>query len=139
MSAYDPEDELGRLGIPVHYMQLRDMLAAWDAECRKVYCALGLSSVLQRCVLAHEVAHIALGHHRCTYGGAAAAVVTLAQERAAEVWAARKLITVVELAVARDSGLPDRAIAHELGVTERVYHARLLAEREDEQRWLTYM
>ncbi|WP_162889915.1 ImmA/IrrE family metallo-endopeptidase [Streptomyces olivoreticuli] len=136
MSAYDPEWELRNLGIPIHYMQLRDMLAVWDAESNKVYCAMGLGPVQKRCALAHEVAHIMLGHHRCAHGGGAAAVSTLAQERDAEIWAARKLVTVVELAVARDSGLPNRIIAQELGVTERIYHARLLADEEDEQRWL---
>ncbi|MGG7568887.1 ImmA/IrrE family metallo-endopeptidase [Streptomyces sirii] len=132
---YNPQTELDELGVPVHYLPLRDILAAWDAERRKVYCTQGLGPIQKRCALTHELAHISLGHHRCTYGGATN-VATLAQERAAELWAARRLITVVQLAIASDSELPNSVLARELGVTPRIFRARILAEEEDEQRWL---
>ncbi len=135
VNKYDPESELDSLNIPVHYLPLRDILAAWDAERRKVYCTEGLGPIQKRCALAHELAHVTLGHHRCTYGGITN-VATVAQERAAELWAARHLVSVVELAIAYDSDLPDTILARELGVTPRIYRARLLAEEEDEQRWL---
>lgn len=123
------------MGIPIYYLNLQDTLAAWDAENRKVYCSLGLSSAQRRSALCHELAHITLGHRECLFGGSTP-VAAIIQERSAELWAARKLISVVELAIARDSGLPREAIAKAYGVTERMYHARLLAEEEDERRWL---
>ncbi|MFD9631069.1 ImmA/IrrE family metallo-endopeptidase [Streptomyces violascens] len=135
MSDYDPEAEIEKLGIPVEYLPLHDVLAAWDADRRKVYCAIGLSQTQTRCSLGHELAHIELGHHRCSYG-TAPVLSTLSQERAAELWAARKLISVVEVTIAKESGLPTNTIAHALGVTERMYRARLLAEKDDESRWL---
>ncbi|GAU71603.1 hypothetical protein SSP35_55_00040 [Streptomyces sp. NBRC 110611] len=135
MNAYDPEAEIDAIGVPICYLPLRDSLAAWDAERRKVYCSEGLGPIHKRCALAHELAHIALGDHRCAYGGTTN-VATFAQERTAELWAARRLISVVELAIAYDSGLPDSILARQLGVTPRIYRARLIAEKEDEQRWL---
>lgn len=138
MSDYDPEAEIEKLDIPIEYLPLRDVLAAWDAEHRKVYCATGLSPTQARCSLGHELAHIKLGHHRCNYG-TAPVLSTLSQERAAELWAARKLISVVEVTIAKESGLPVHAIARALGVTERMYRARLLAEKDDEDHWLGNM
>ncbi|MWA07877.1 ImmA/IrrE family metallo-endopeptidase [Streptomyces sp. BA2] len=136
MSAFDPEAEIEQMGIPIYYLNLQDTIAAWDAEHRKVYCTLGLSSAQRRSALCHELGHITLGHRECMFGGSTP-VAAIVQERSAELWAARKLISVVELAIARDSGLPRRTIAQAYGVTERMYHARLLAEEEDERRWLS--
>lgn len=136
VSAYDPEAEIERMGIPIHYLKLQDTIAAWDAEHRKIYCTVGLSPVQKRSALCHELAHITLGHRRCMFGGSTP-VASIVQERSAELWAARKLISVVELAIAKDSGLPRATIAQAYGVTERMYHARLLAEEEDDRRWLS--
>ncbi|WP_274919545.1 ImmA/IrrE family metallo-endopeptidase [Streptomyces sp. WZ-12] len=137
-SFYDPESELDKLGIPIQYIQLNDVLATWDPESGKVYCSTGLSPMQKRCALTHEVAHITLKHRRCSYLATedATTVAAVAQERGAEMWAARKLVSAVQLAAARECGLPPTVVARELGVTLRVYRARLLAEHQDEQRWL---
>ncbi|MFK0297552.1 ImmA/IrrE family metallo-endopeptidase [Streptomyces sp. NPDC090442] len=134
---FDPELELEKQGIPIQYLHLRDVLAAWDAERCKVYCSIGLKRIQKRSALCHELAHITLQHNRCAYPDTALRnVSTIAQERSAELWAARRLINVVQLAAAQESGLPHSIVARELGVTERMYRARLIAEREDERRWL---
>ncbi|ANZ21814.1 protein of unknown function (DUF955) [Streptomyces noursei ATCC 11455] len=134
---FDPEIELQRIGVPIQYVPIQGVLAAWEAEQGKVLCSLGLSPIQKRCSLTHELAHIVLKHQRCAYTGKGVTTITsFAQERAAEMWAARKLISPVKLAAARESGLPSVDIARELGVTTRVYRARLLAEQHDEQRWL---
>ncbi|MGG7568877.1 ImmA/IrrE family metallo-endopeptidase [Streptomyces sirii] len=137
MSKFDPEVELEKLSIPIQYLPLHDVLAAWDAEHGKVYCSLGLNPVQKRCALTHELAHITLKHQRCAYADdSVTTIATISQERAAELWAARKLISALQLAAARESGLPPDTIARELGTTPRIYRARLLAEQYDEQRWL---
>ncbi|MEU5307012.1 ImmA/IrrE family metallo-endopeptidase [Streptomyces noursei] len=136
-STFDPEVELQRLGIPIRHAPLQGTLAAWDPEQGKVFCSISLSPIQKRCSLTHELAHIILKHQRCAYTGEGVASITsFTQERAAEMWAARKLINPVQLATARESGLSSADIARELGVTTRVYRARLLAEQYDEQRWL---
>ncbi|MFK0297530.1 ImmA/IrrE family metallo-endopeptidase [Streptomyces sp. NPDC090442] len=135
MGTFDPEAELEKLGIAIQYLLLRDTLAAWDAERGKVYCTLGLDRIPKRCALAHELAHIALEHQRCAYADESVRTIEIiAQERKAELWAARKLISSAQLAATRESGLSPTAIARELGVTSRIYRARLLAEQVDEQR-----
>ncbi|WP_066940313.1 ImmA/IrrE family metallo-endopeptidase [Streptomyces sp. NBRC 110611] len=137
MPTFDPEAELEKLSVPIQYLPLHDVLAAWDAEHGKVYCTLGLSPIQKRCALTHELAHIALKHQRCAFGDdSLTTLASISQERTAEMWAARKLITSVQLAVARESGLQPAAIARELEITPRIYRARLLAEQYDEQRWL---
>ncbi|MFD8197560.1 ImmA/IrrE family metallo-endopeptidase [Streptomyces wuyuanensis] len=135
MSRFDPEEEIKKLGIPIEYLQLRDSLAVWDASRRKVYCALGLGLIEKRCALGHELAHIRLGHRSCSCGKGGM-VAALVQERAAELWAARHLISEVDLAIARESGLPSATISRALGVTERMYRARLLAQEDDLRCWL---
>ncbi|WP_446750728.1 ImmA/IrrE family metallo-endopeptidase [Streptomyces sp. WZ-12] len=137
MTAFDPEAELEKLGISIQYLQLQDILAAWDAERSAVYCSVDLRPVHKRGALCHELAHITLGHQRCAhFDDSVTALETVTQERAAEMWAARQLISTVELAIAQESGLSCTTIAREFGVTERMYRARLLAHTEDERRWL---
>ncbi|MFE6692053.1 ImmA/IrrE family metallo-endopeptidase [Streptomyces sp. NPDC057743] len=137
MHTFDPEVELEKLNIPIQYLPLQDVLAAWDAERGKVYCSLGLHPIQKRCALTHELAHVTLEHQRCAYGDDnVTTIASITQEREAEMWAACKLISVVQLATARESGLQPAALARELGVTSRMYRARLLAERRDERRWL---
>ncbi|ANZ21691.1 protein of unknown function (DUF955) [Streptomyces noursei ATCC 11455] len=137
MSTFDPEAELEKLSIPIHYLALQDVLAAWDAEHGKVYCSVGLNPIQKRCALTHELAHISLKHQRCAYADdSVTTIASITQERAAEMWAARKLISAVQLAAARESGLRPTAVARELGTTPRIFRARLLAEQHDEQRWL---
>ncbi|MFE6692298.1 ImmA/IrrE family metallo-endopeptidase [Streptomyces sp. NPDC057743] len=137
MHTFDPVAELEKLNIPVQYLPLQDTLAAWDPERCRVYCGLGLHPIQKRCALTHELAHITLEHRRCAYGDdSVVTIASIAQEREAEMWAARKLISVVQFAAAQESGLQPSVIARELGVTDRVYRARFLAERLDETRWL---
>ncbi|MGM9470195.1 ImmA/IrrE family metallo-endopeptidase [Streptomyces murinus] len=92
---------------------------------------------MKRCALSHELAHIKLDHRRCAFSDdAVTSISAINQERSAEMWASRQLISAVQLAVARESGLPVLAVSKELGVTDRMYRARLLAEKQDEMRWL---
>ncbi|MFJ4806807.1 ImmA/IrrE family metallo-endopeptidase [Streptomyces murinus] len=134
---FDPEKELDELGIPVEYVRLRDVPAEWDPEYGRVYCNIGLTPALKRCALSHKLAHIKLKHSRCTFpDDAVTSFSSIQQERSAEMWASRQLISVTQLAIAKESRLSDSLVAREFGVTERMYRARLLAEMQDEERWL---
>ncbi len=136
-NAFDPEVELKKLDIAIQYIELPDVMAAWDPDQRRVYCHKDLTSTQKRCVLTHQLAHVTLGHRQCVYANEELeSTVHIMQERTAELWASRKLITAVQLATAQESDLQTHQIARELKVTPRVYRARLLAEKEDERHWL---
>lgn len=69
-----------------------------------------------RCTLAHELAHHALGHDPAATGW-----VHDRQERQANEWAARQLISPTEYALAEQLyGPQPQLLAHELGVTVKV-------------------
>ena len=73
----------------------------------------GLGPVNRRCALAHELGHLIAGHDP-----AAAGWIRARQERQADEFAARLLISPIEYALAEQLHGPSlSAIAHELGVT----------------------
>ena len=84
----------------------------------------GLKQVQRRCALAHELAHRELGHTgQCEYGDARR--LGARAEADADAWAARKLITVEQLAeVLVWTDDRDEAAA-ELWVTRRILDRRL--------------
>ena len=76
----------------------------------------GLGPKNYRCTLAHELAHHALGHDPAASGW-----VHDRQERQANEWAARRLISPTEYATTETLYGPQLSlIAHELGVTVKV-------------------
>lgn len=76
----------------------------------------GLGPKNYRCTLAHELAHHALGHDPAATGW-----VHDRQERQANEWAARQLISPTDYKLAETLYGPQQPLlAHELGVTVKV-------------------
>lgn len=117
---YSPHHALDLLGIPIIRAWLRDTWAAWVPERRAIVVATGLSSVQERCVLAHELEHALAEHDGCAEGDLAAR-----QERDADLEAARKLIAISDLCEVAQWADDIRLAAHELHVTERMLRIRL--------------
>jgi Zn-dependent peptidase ImmA (M78 family) len=115
-------------------MWLRDTWGAWVPQYRAIVLAEGLTSIQERCVLAHELEHaIAQDEIGCgsgPYADRLAAeggqnLIAIKQERRADREACRKLIAISDLGeVARWAGGMGAA-AEELGVTERMLSIRL--------------
>lgn len=83
----------------------------------------GLSMICRRCALAHELAHRELGHRHHVGRGSNARNAD--QEIEARQWAARRLITVAELAAATAATCSPREMALYLFVTPVVLSDRL--------------
>lgn len=83
--------------------------AAWMPHRNTITLRVGMDDVTTLCSLAHELGHAHYSHPPGHYG---------AQERQADEFAARLLISPVDYALAeRLHGPHPAAIAHELGVT----------------------
>jgi hypothetical protein len=117
---YNPEITLDRLGIAVVRIWLRDTWAAWSASNRTVVLASGLTRIQERCVLAHEVEHIAGGDFDCSNRR-----LSIRQERRADIGAARRLIAISDLAEIAQWADDVSTAALELNVTERMLQVRL--------------
>lgn len=88
----------------------------WFPQHDLILLAPGLHPVEELCTLAHELGHATLGHTTHENGWFAQR-----QERAADRWAARMLISPVEYELAeRLHGTHLGGIAHELGVTTHI-------------------
>ncbi|WP_178391139.1 ImmA/IrrE family metallo-endopeptidase [Streptomyces uncialis] len=116
---------LEQLGIPVVRIHLRDTWGAWSPIHRKIVVASGLSPRQERCVLAHEAEHVLANDLGCGVGLDAVHPLALRQERRADLEAARKLISISDLAATAQWVDDLRTAAHELDVTERMMRVRL--------------
>lgn len=88
----------------------------WFPQHDLILLAPGLHPVEELCTLAHELGHATLGHTTHENGWFAQR-----QERTADRWAARMLISPVEYELAeRLHGTHLGGIAHELGVTTHI-------------------
>lgn len=133
--SYEPDEECIQLGIRVRTLWLRDTWGAWAPQHRTIVLAEGLTPVQRRCVLAHEVEHAIADHATGCGSGPYAelsevrrqfSLVTIRQERHADLQAARKLIAISDLAeLAQWFDGEVTAVAAELGVTERMLTIRL--------------
>lgn len=117
---YNPEITLDQLGIRVIRIWLRDTWAAWSADDQTVVLASGLSVVQERCILAHEVEHIAAGDIDCS-----GRRLAIRQEHRADIRAARRLIAISDLAAIAQWASDVASAAAELNVTERMLQMRL--------------
>lgn len=117
---YNPEITLDRLGIAVVRTWLRDTWAAWSAAQCTIVLASGLTRIQERCILAHEVEHVAAGDIDCS-----GRPLSVRQEIRADVRAARKLIAISDLAEIAQWADDAPSAAAELNVTERMLQVRL--------------
>lgn len=94
-------------------------LGGYDHASGCIRLAPGMSERTRRSVLAHELAHAALGHTVTTH-----APTRRRQERQADEWAARLLLTPAAYASAEAMrGTHDASLAFELGVTIELVRA----------------
>lgn len=88
-------------------------LGGYDHESHSIRLDPGMSARTRRSVLAHELGHAALGHSVTTHDS-----LRRRQERQADEWAARLLITPAAYAAAEAlQGTHHASLAFELGVT----------------------
>lgn len=125
-AAWSPWAELARRpDILLHRCRLDEGRGWWCPAERVILLDDRLDRRAARCVLAHELGHVALGHAGLP-DVAGAHRLSARAERAADRWAARRLVPVPELrrAVAL---YPDdeAAAAAELDVTAEVLRVRL--------------
>lgn len=112
------------LGLAVVERRVAHRSGYWPDEA-VIHLTPGMSSRRVRCVLAHEIAHHALGHRPAAHGP-----VRARQEAAANDWAARRLIDpdrYAEVEHQRDGHLT--SMAHDLHVVPElleVFQRRLL-------------
>ncbi|GAA3661980.1 ImmA/IrrE family metallo-endopeptidase [Microbacterium marinilacus] len=114
-------DDLTRLaaesGLEVSTAHLPgDLLGAYLPEQRRILLDARLTPVERRCVLAHELGHAHYGHRHVGAPGALSAA-TAAQERQADLYAARLLISADAYERAERLGSGAEFLADELEVT----------------------
>lgn len=98
--------------------------AWWVPRRRAILMKPGLRQVQRRCALAHELGHRHLGHSgQCAYRDAVRQADRA--ERSADFWAARRLISIEELANVMVWTDDREEAAHELWVTRRILDVRL--------------
>jgi len=112
---FDPWDAARQVGIHVETSAIPEA-GRWYADRQLIVLRSGLGPVAERCTLAHELGHAALGHHTSTPR----------HEHAADQWAALRLIDHDHLArlAAVYPAQPTRW-AYELDVTKKLMLAYL--------------
>jgi Zn-dependent peptidase ImmA (M78 family) len=110
VTGYDPHAHAAELGVRIVSRSLRSANGLWVPDLGVVFVQPRLRRVHERSVLAHELAHVELGHRTSTPK----------DERQADLLAARRLIDPVRLdeVLRWTQELPE--IANELEVTERL-------------------
>lgn len=119
---YCPWSDLGERypGVHVAAHAIAPARAAWLPDERVILLDRGLSITEGRCTLAHEIAHMDLGHYPTGVGH-----FDRRQEREADGLAARRLLPLVALVEAVRGGWDLPAAAVELRVTHDVIQSRL--------------
>lgn len=131
--AYSPWDDARDRHPDVHIgrVDLRPARGAWVASERVILLDKRLVRAERNTVLAHEIAHVDLGH-----------VMTgrkwfdRRQERQADALAADRLVDLHRLADALRWALCPEEVAHELDVTVDVVRRRIRALSNDEKAWI---
>lgn len=129
---YDPgADAFARY--PEVTIRHRDLAGIPGAVCRRrkvILVERSMSRAERRCTLAHEIAHLDLEH--------GAPVNERSEERAADLLAAKRLMSLDELTSALRWALSFDELADELGVTTHMARVRILALSSDEKAWLEH-
>ncbi len=96
-----------------------------------------LTRVEGRCAVAHELAHVDLGHHAQAAGtGPGTSRIARRHEREADQLAAERLIRLDDLADALRWALCPVEVAEELGVTPELARRRILTLTEEEKSYI---
>lgn len=122
MNAYCPWGDVGER-YPSVLVAVRDISparGAWCADAQVLFVDASLSRRERRSVLAHEIAHMDLGHEHREFPW-----FNGRQEREADVLASRRLITVEALADAYASTHDDEQLAEALNVCASTVRVRV--------------
>lgn len=84
-----------------------------------------LDRVQRRCVLAHELAHVDLGHHQVAGNGPGTDRLARRNERAADVLAAKRLVSIAQLVLVLPGASGQTEVAELLEVTPHLLEVRL--------------
>lgn len=97
-----------------------------------------LDRVGRRCALAHELAHVDLGHtHQVAGTGPGTSRIQRRRERDADLLAAQRLIPLDRLADTLHWALCPEEVAHELDVTDRLATLRIRNLSQAEKAYIT--
>lgn len=119
-TTYSPYEHADREHIQIHTHPLADgMHGVWLPDARAILIQPGMPASLERCVLAHELAHYDLGHAHQPGGRSAR------HEAAADLLAAQRLIDPDELLTASADTDDAGRVALDLGVTPQLLRAWL--------------
>lgn len=133
MTRYEPADDLARRhpDVRVAAAALAPVRGAWIPSERVVLIDETLEPGERRCVLAHEVAHIDLGHRPSRLGW-----FQRRHESDADDLAARRLVSTAELGEALRWCLCDEELADHLDVTLDVVRLRLAMLDDNEKAFI---
>lgn len=112
---YDPFEHADALGIRVEWGRPRTANGLWVPDANLIILKKGMRVLLERSVLAHEIGHAALGHRD----------TTPRNERRADAFAARNLITLPQLAYAADQSRDPGQWCIDLAVTPHILETYL--------------
>lgn len=107
------------LGIVIEYVPMLRRDGEYRHDLKRIRLRLGMTTRLERSILAHELGHAVFGDVPSRFGP-----VNAKQERRADEWAARQLIHVDDYRLAEEihnGHVP--AMAHDLGVISRLITA----------------
>lgn len=129
---YSPWRELRRYpDVVVHRAELDGPHAVWCPRERVIVIDARLTRVQARCALAHELEHIASGDRAVR--GTGGARYTARQERRADEAAARRLISLDDLADALSWALGSDELGEALHVTDHMAFVRCATLTGDEK------
>jgi Zn-dependent peptidase ImmA (M78 family) len=118
---YSPWEDLGRREVALRFDVLpEDQDGLWLPDLALIVLDRRLTQTERRCSLAHELVHHELGHVECGHAGLAEI-----QESQADAMAARRLVTIDQLAAALPWTVDKAELADMLWVTEDVLELRL--------------
>jgi Zn-dependent peptidase ImmA (M78 family) len=110
---YDPFAHAEKLHIPIVYRDIPGHSGFWEATHGFIVLSFGMGSVLERCVLAHEIAHAELEH----------TTTTNQTEKAANELAATQLVNPWRYHFARAKSRNHANWARSCGVTLEIIDA----------------
>jgi Zn-dependent peptidase ImmA (M78 family) len=127
---YDPGADVAKRypHVTVRWKPLGGVPAIAAPSCDLILIERNLPAIERRCALAHEVAHLDLAH--------GAPICEGKEERAADLLAARRLISTEELADVLRWALGAEEVADALNVTLHIARTRVRNLTDDEKQWI---
>lgn len=125
-------------GVTMAVMALPAGQAWWLPEDEAIVLDSGLTQAQRRSALQHELEHVAAGDTHCDPGLSGAGRIGRRRERSADDRAAKRLVTLDELADAFVWCLGFEEVAEHLHVDQRTVRARILGLTAEQKRYIEY-